>query len=185
MIVKHLWNAAGIIFVLIGCVGIAIPVLPTTPFILLAALCFTKGSKKLHTWLINSSIFGKYIDDYIKGRGIPLHAKIISIAFVWTGIGYSIYKMKDVIFGQVVLFLVAMSVSIHIAAIKEKNKAWYGEMEMHETIDVGNYMHRIYISLKVNKHCEIDRPPLVEVFWYGVSVKRMFLEYIFIIKALT
>lgn len=122
MIVKNLWNIAGIIFVLLGSIGIAVPVLPTTPFLLLAAFCFTKGSKKLHSWLINSPVFGKYIDDYMEGRGIPLHAKIISIAFVWVGIGYSIYRMKDVIFGQVALFLIAASVSVHIATIREKDK---------------------------------------------------------------
>ena len=121
MLIRNLWNIAGIIFVILGSVGIVIPVLPTTPFLLLAAFCFTRGSKKLHSWLINSPVFGKYIDSYMKGRGIPLHVKIISITFVWAGIGYSIYKMKDVIYGQVVLLIVAMSVSIHIATIKENN----------------------------------------------------------------
>jgi uncharacterized membrane protein YbaN (DUF454 family) len=103
-------------------VGIVLPVLPTTPFLLLAAICFSKGSEKLHSWLINSTVFGKYIDDYIKRKGIPLHAKVISIIFIWTGIGYSIYKMRDVIFGQVILFLIAVTVSIHIISIKEKSK---------------------------------------------------------------
>jgi hypothetical protein len=122
MVIKHLWNLAGIIFVLLGCVGIVLPVLPTTPFLLLAAICFSKGSEKLHSWLINSTVLGKYIDDYMKGKGIPLHAKVISIAFIWTGIGYSIYKMREVVFGQVILFLIAVTVSIHIITIKAKRK---------------------------------------------------------------
>jgi len=121
MIIKNLWNIAGIIFVLLGSVGIVLPVLPTTPFLLLAAFCFSRGSEKLHNWLINSTVFGKYIDDYMKGNGIPLHAKIISILFVWTGIGYSIYKMRNVVFGQVILFLIAVTVSIHIISIKKKS----------------------------------------------------------------
>jgi hypothetical protein len=122
MVIKYLWNIAGIVFVVLGGVGIVLPVLPTTPFLLLAAFCFSRGSEKLHSWLINSTILGKYIDDYMKGKGIPLHAKVISIAFIWTGIGYSIYKMRDVVFGQVILFLIAVTVSIHIISIKEKSK---------------------------------------------------------------
>lgn len=122
MVIKHLWKLAGIIFVLLGCVGIVLPVLPTTPFLLLAAICFSKGSEKLHIWLINSTVFGKYIEDYIKGKGIPLHAKVISIIFIWTSIGYSIYKMREVVFGQVILFLIAVTVSIHIITIKAKRK---------------------------------------------------------------
>ena len=75
----------------LGIVGIFIPLLPTTPFLLLAAYCYARSSKKLYTWLMNNKWFGSYIRHYYEGKGIPLRVKLLSISFLWLTIGFSIY----------------------------------------------------------------------------------------------
>lgn len=70
----------------LGLVGIFLPVLPTTPFLLVAAACFMRSSERLHRWLLAHPLFGCYIADYQAGRGIPARAKMTALALVWTSI---------------------------------------------------------------------------------------------------
>lgn len=69
---------AGGIFFILGVLGLVLPLLPTTPFILLAALCWAKGSEKFHTWLLNHHYFGSMLSDWESHRVIPLKAKWLS-----------------------------------------------------------------------------------------------------------
>ena len=74
---KGILVASGTFFLVLGIIGIFIPLLPTTPFLLLAAACYIRGSKKFYYWLIKNKWFGKYIKNYQEGRGVPLKVKII------------------------------------------------------------------------------------------------------------
>ena len=76
-------------FVGIGILGIFIPVLPTTPFFLLAATLYAKSSKRFYDWLLSNRFFGKYIKNYREGKGITLKIKISTIALLWITIGCS------------------------------------------------------------------------------------------------
>jgi methylthioribose-1-phosphate isomerase len=75
--------------VALGVIGIFLPVLPTTPFLLLAAACFVRSSKSFYLWLIHHRQLGPWIRDYLEGQGIPLKAKVYSIALMWLSIGLS------------------------------------------------------------------------------------------------
>src|SRR3989337_3676982 len=78
----------GTVFLGLGVLGIALPVLPTTPFLLLSAACYYKGSKRMHNWLLNNKWFGGYIRNYMEGRGIPLRTKAFAMALLWLLFGY-------------------------------------------------------------------------------------------------
>ena len=78
---RWLLISAGTVSVLLGILGIILPLLPTTPFLLLAAASYAKSSEKFYNWLINNRFFGNYIRNYREGKGIPLRVKISAISF--------------------------------------------------------------------------------------------------------
>ena len=80
---KPFYNVAGAIAVLLGIFGIFLPLLPTTPFLLLASWCFARGSDRLHRWLLSHRVFGEYLRNFEAGRGIPLKAKIVATVMLW------------------------------------------------------------------------------------------------------
>jgi uncharacterized membrane protein YbaN (DUF454 family) len=119
-----IFTVFGTIFLIIGAIGVFIPILPTTPFLLLAAACYLRGSERLHRWLIYNRVFGEFIRNYTEGRGIKQRQKIYTISFLWLMIIFSvIYVLKNPLF-RILLFLIAMVVSIHIImlpTIKQTN----------------------------------------------------------------
>jgi hypothetical protein len=72
---------AGTSFAGLGILGIFLPLLPTTPFLLLAAACYARSSERFYNWLLNNRWFGHYIRNYLEGKGVPLRVKVLSICF--------------------------------------------------------------------------------------------------------
>src|SRR5699024_9213092 len=87
---RMLWVLGGSLSFIIGLIGVVLPILPTTPLIILAGFCFGKSSPRLHHWLITNKYFGRYIQDYQKGHGVPIRIKWLAVSFVWTGIVVSL-----------------------------------------------------------------------------------------------
>jgi uncharacterized protein len=110
---KPLWVAAGTIFLGIGIVGIFLPLLPTTPFLLLASACYLRGSKRMHDWLLSHGRLGAYIRAYEEGRGIPRRAKLLALTMMWASIAYAVYRFP-VPWLQVALLLVATGVTFYL-----------------------------------------------------------------------
>jgi uncharacterized membrane protein YbaN (DUF454 family) len=111
---KALLVVAGTICVALGAIGIFLPVLPTTPFLLLAAACYCRSSERLYHWLLSNRFFGEYIRNYREGKGIPLKTKIIAVAVLWLAIVYSMFFVVTILAVQLVLLVVAIAVSTHI-----------------------------------------------------------------------
>jgi len=109
---------AGTLSLGLGIIGIFIPLLPTTPFLLLAAYCYFRSSKKLYNWLISNKWFGSYIRNYYEGLGIPLKIKLLSISFLWLTISFSIYFIVSNLIIRIILIVIAVGVTIHILTIK-------------------------------------------------------------------
>ena len=107
----------GIFFVGVGTLGIVLPLLPTTPFLVLAAICFSRSSERFHNWLLNNKWFGAYIKNYREGKGILLRQKVVVLSLLILTIGYSCIFLLDHIAVRVILLLVAIGVSIHILRI--------------------------------------------------------------------
>lgn len=77
--------------VALGIAGIFLPVLPTTPFLLLAAACFVRSSRRFYLWLVGHPRLGPWICDYLDGEGIPLKGKVYAIGLMWASILLSCY----------------------------------------------------------------------------------------------
>lgn len=108
----------GTSFVVLGIIGIFLPLLPTTPFLLLAAACYARSSKRFYNWLLNNRWFGNYIRNYREGKGVPLKIKVLSISFLWIAIGYSAIFALHILLGRIVLILIVIGVTVHILYIK-------------------------------------------------------------------
>jgi uncharacterized protein len=121
IIIRYILIAAGSIFLATGILGIFVPVLPTTPFLLLAAACYLRSSRSFYNWLMNNRYLGTYIRNYIEGRGMPLAVKIYTIVFLWITIGISIF-LSDVLILDIVLAIIAIGVTIHILVLKTIRK---------------------------------------------------------------
>lgn len=89
--VRYTLLAIGWLSVLLGVIGIFVPVLPTTPFLLLAAACFVRSPRRFYLWLVNHKHLGPWIRDYLEGNGIPLKGKVYAIGLMWASIGLSCY----------------------------------------------------------------------------------------------
>ena len=103
----------------LGIIGVVFPILPTTPFLLVAAACFARNSEKVYNWLINNRIFGKFIRDYRAGKGIPIKVKLYTLFFLWMTIIISILFIS-ILWVQILLLIIASLVSIHIILIRPK-----------------------------------------------------------------
>ncbi|GAK58924.1 hypothetical protein U27_05899 [Candidatus Vecturithrix granuli] len=101
--------------------GIFLPLLPTTPFLLLAAACYIRSSDRFYHWLIYHKWFGSYIRNYREGRGIPLITKITAIMLLWLTIGYSVLFAVSALFLKFILIGIALGVTIHLLKTKTLN----------------------------------------------------------------
>ena len=114
----------GLVSFILGVVGMFLPMLPTTPFLLLSAAAWVKASPNLYDWLINHKIFGEYIRNYREHRAIPLRAKIVSVSLVWITIGYCIFAVVNKWWwAQVLMVLLAIAISWHILSFKTLKKS--------------------------------------------------------------
>lgn len=120
---KIFYAVIGIVSLVLGILGIFLPVLPTTPFLLLSAAMFAKSSEKLYNWLLNHRILGEYIRSFREDKAIPMKIKIISIATLWIVMCISIFwAVNDKLWLQILLAAIAVGVTIHILSFKTKKK---------------------------------------------------------------
>ena len=115
---RYLLVIAGTIFLGLGILGIFLPILPTTPFLLLAAACYARSSKRFYYWLLNNKWFGSYIKNYREGKGVPLKVKVYTISLLWITILFSAFFIIYIFWVRVVLVLIAVGVTVHILMIK-------------------------------------------------------------------
>ena len=109
---------AGILSVGLAIVGIVLPLLPTTPFLLLAAACFARSSDRLYRWLITHKQFGPYIENYRTHRAIPRRAKIVTLLLLWITMSYTTIAIVHILAVRVLLVLIGTIVTIHILRLR-------------------------------------------------------------------
>ncbi|MBV7562434.1 YbaN family protein [Pseudomonas sp. sia0905] len=107
----------GWLSVALGVLGIFLPLLPTTPFLLLAAACFMRSSERFYLWLVEHPRLGPWIRDYLAGEGIPRKAKIYAISLMWLSIGISC-ALVPLIWARLFMLTSAVLVSLYI--LKQK-----------------------------------------------------------------
>ena len=111
-VIQHILRVFGYVFVGLGIVGAFLPLLPTTPFLLLALACFARSSPAVHDWLITHRTLGPYIVDWERDRSIPLLAKIASVTMMsasltWLAFGTDAPAFATWITGAVLLCVAA------------------------------------------------------------------------------
>jgi hypothetical protein len=122
---RALLVAAGTLSVSLGVVGALVPILPTTPFLLLAAACYARSSKRMHRWLFTNRLFGEYLRRYRDGEGLPLAYKLSTLVLLWTTLGLSILLAVPG-YGwwlSAALCAMGLGVTAHILRIKTRRRA--------------------------------------------------------------
>ncbi|KGX88815.1 YbaN family protein [Pontibacillus litoralis] len=106
-----------------GFTGVYLPLLPTTPFILLSLVCFSRSSDKFHAWLLSTEIYKKYVQEFIDTRSVPMSSKIKIIIFLYISVGISIYYL-DYIYVRLGLsiMLVLQTIILFLFVPTRKNK---------------------------------------------------------------
>lgn len=115
---KTLLIISGTLCVVLAVLGMFLPVLPTTPFLLLAGVCYARSSKRFYHWLMTNRWFGEYIRNYREGRGIPLKQKILTILLLWLTIGYAVLFVVLAWWIKFILLGTAVGVTVHLLRIK-------------------------------------------------------------------
>ena len=105
---------AGTVSVGFGIIGLLLPVVPTTPFLLVAAACYARSSKKFYVWLMTNRWFGEYIRDWRAGKGIPLSGKIGSTIVIVVTFGTSIAFFVPLDWVKVVMVVIALAVLVYL-----------------------------------------------------------------------
>lgn len=114
---RVLFITLGLASLALGAIGIVIPVLPTTPFLLLSAALFLRSSERLYRWLLSHRVFGRHIYSYLCYRAVDTRAKAGGIAALWAGIGVSI-AVVDPVWLRVLLGVVGLAVTAHIVRLR-------------------------------------------------------------------
>lgn len=117
-LVKIALTGIGVLAVGVGTLGLFVPLLPTTPFLLLAAACFVRSSDRLYGWLLNHRWFGTYIRNYREHRAVPRRVKMLSLILLWSTIGFSACRVVDAFWVRALLLLVAVGVTVHLVRLK-------------------------------------------------------------------
>jgi uncharacterized membrane protein YbaN (DUF454 family) len=111
--VRYLLQGVGWLSVVLGVIGIFLPVLPTTPFLLLAAACFARSSPRFYHWLVDHPRLGPWIRGYLDGDGIPLKGKVYAIGLMWVSIGFSCW-LVPMVWARGLMLVSAVLVSVFI-----------------------------------------------------------------------
>jgi len=99
-----------------GIVGIFLPILPTTPLLLLTAICYGRGSQRFYDWLLNNKVFGDYIRNYREGKGISFRVKALTLSLLWITITLSAISV-GFLFVQITLLVIALGVTAHLLSL--------------------------------------------------------------------
>ena len=113
-ILRLVLTGAGLLCTALGILGIFLPVLPTVPFLLLAAACFARGSERFYGWLLDHAYLGPMIRGYLDGQGIPLRAKLSAIALLWITIPISVLFFIPLLWVKVFLLAVGLCVTLYL-----------------------------------------------------------------------
>lgn len=103
---KAFWIILGTICLVLGTIGIVLPILPTVPFYLATLCCYAKGSEKLHMWFVETSLYKNHLEEFVREKGMTMPAKIKMVAVVTLLMGFGFYMMDEVPIGRGILAVV-------------------------------------------------------------------------------
>ncbi len=110
---------AGSLSLLVGIIGIFLPLLPTTPFLLMASACYMRGSRRMADWILANRWFGPILRDFHAGHGIPLKTKLWAIGMLWISLAFSAWLMPAA-WARPLLLLPGIAVSVYLWRYKTR-----------------------------------------------------------------
>ena len=117
VLANHLIRRTVFIFgwfsLVMGVIGIFLPLLPTTPFILLAAACFARSSPRFYAWITSHHRYGPMIGNYLAGKGLPVKAKVMAISLLWISISFTLF-IVSLLWAKLAMLATALAVSVYI-----------------------------------------------------------------------
>ena len=116
-LLKALLLVCGTLCVALGVIGIFLPIMPTTVFLLMAAACYARSSERFYVRLLNHRYLGGYIRNHREGRGMKRRDKTVTLVLLWVGIGATMIWSVDVLWGRLLLLAIATGVTVHVARI--------------------------------------------------------------------
>jgi uncharacterized membrane protein YbaN (DUF454 family) len=111
---KGIYIIVGTLALAIGIIGIFLPVVPTTPLVLLSAACYLRGSEKLHRWILSNPRFGEIIENYESGKGLKRSIKIKAIGLMWIMILISAFYFVESLIARIAMILISSLVTIYL-----------------------------------------------------------------------
>lgn len=115
---KLLYTLSGSIALALGVTGIFVPLLPTTPFLLLAAALYFRGSPRLYEWLLSRKRLGPYIRQFREDKAIPLRGKVIAVSSTWLTLLYGVFFLVPQVGLKLLLIALAGGITYHILSLK-------------------------------------------------------------------
>lgn len=115
---KTICIVLGTVSLTLGVIGIFLPLLPTTPFLLLTAALYFRGSPRLYQWLLDHKHFGPYIRNFRENKAIPLRAKVLSLLLMWGTMLYCILFLIPLLWAKALMLFLAVGISCHILSFK-------------------------------------------------------------------
>lgn len=113
-----IFTILGLLSLALGVLGAFLPVLPTTPLLLLSAALFLKGNRRLYDWLMNHPKLGPYISNFLQHKAIPLRVKVVSVTTLWLTLLYCAICVADHWALRLFFIALAIGVTIHILSYK-------------------------------------------------------------------
>lgn len=136
-LIKALYFSLGTLSLALGVIGVIVPGLPTTPFLLLTAILYVKSSKKLYRWLISNRIFGPYILEYRKNKGLTKQHKVYILILMWTMVCISLLFFIPLLMVKALVvlagFIGTYVVSLVVPTALVRGKASSDKAEVHSS----------------------------------------------------
>lgn len=118
---KALFIAAGTLALVLAFLGLFLPLLPTTPFLLLASACYVRGSDRMYHWLMHNRLFGEHLRAIRAKEGIPMRAKLSALLFLWGSLSWSAWMMP-VAWARPLLLIPGIGVTIYLLRMPTRRK---------------------------------------------------------------
>lgn len=119
---RTVYIVLGTVFLILGAIGIFVPLLPTTPFWLLTCWFYIRSSETLYAGVMRNRYFGSYIRDFVEDKAIPMRSKIISLGVMWTSAVLTSVFLIERWWVMASLFLITTAVSWHILSYPTKKR---------------------------------------------------------------